>query len=403
MNKIKKEIIYLILCIASVIGSILSYILLLQYIPEFFVYINNNWNSGYTRAIKFNNCKIAFVKESFKVFKKHDKNFFNEERIINRDEDSDNLIKYNFNSTEDPELIYCILNRSNYFDTKLVKYSENIDFSKCRYIDSLNNMACENYDKIDLITDTHKYTEVVFAQNQPCLDPRYYNLNMTFNETSYYYGKNKCPGGKTNKNYVLIKNVSLDGILKDNNFEEIQNLLSDENKNQTLYIYGRNYIGISDKCRNKNYKDLNNNIDDVNQYIQNSIDWMGYINIIEVVFLLLFLNRFTVKYHNYINNINKEENKQNKELMPPYTSPIILILSLVMLGFHILVFTYFLNVRDFIDLFSDGSCFEDEAADLIKTSIICLNISRYIQIIVLSINGILAFKFGIVKGIKYAN
>lgn len=403
MNKIKKEIIYLILCIASVIGSILSYILLLQYIPEFFLYINNNWNSGYTIAYKFNQCKIPFIKESFKVFKKHDKNFFNEERIINRDDDSDNLIKYNFNSTEDPMLIYCILNRSNYFDTKLVKYSENIDFSKCKYIDSLNNIACENYDNIDLITNTHKYTEVVFAQNQPCLDPRYYNLNMTFKETSYYYGKNKCPDGKTNKHYALIKSLSLDGILKDNHFEEIQNLLSDENKNQSLYIYGRNYIGINDKCRNKNFKDLNNNIDDVNQYIQNSIDWMGYINIIEVVFLLLFLNRFIVKYHNYINNINKEENQQNKELMPPYTSPIILILSLVMLGFHILVFTYFLNVRDFIDLFSDGSCFEDEAADLIKTSIICLNLARYTQIIVLCINGILAFKFGIAKGIKYAN
>ena len=403
MKKIKKEIFYLILCITSVFGSILSYILLLQYVPEFFIYINNNWNSGYTNIIQQNNCKIPLIKASFKVFKKHDKNFFNEERIINRDDDSDNLIKYNFNSTDLGDIIYCLNNRSNYFSTSLLKDSPDIDFKKCKYIDSLNNVACEKYNDVKLITETTKYTEVVFAQKQPCLDPRYYNLNMTFNETSYYYGKNKCPGGKTNKNYHFIKGISLDGLLKDNNFVELQNLLSDDNKNQTLNMYGRNYIGIKDECRNKNFKDLNNNIDQINQDIQNSIDWLGYINIIEIIFLLLVLNRFIVKYHNHINNTNNEENQQNKELMPPYTNPILLILSLVMLGFHILVFTYILKVKDFIDLFSDRSCFENEAADLIKTSIICLISGRYTQIIVLGINGILAFKFGIKKGIKYAN
>ena len=36
-----------------------------------------------------------------------------------------------------------------------------------------------------------KYTEIAFGQNQPCFEPRYYNFNMTFNKTSYYYDKSK--------------------------------------------------------------------------------------------------------------------------------------------------------------------------------------------------------------------
>ena len=89
--------------------------------------------------------------------------------------------------------------------------------------------------------------------------------------------------------------------------------------------------------------------------------------------------------------------------MPPYTKPVILILSLIMLGFHILVFTYLLNIENFIDLFNDISCFEEEAGQLIKPSIIYLKIGRYTQITVLAINVILAYKYGIKKGIKYAN
>ena len=89
--------------------------------------------------------------------------------------------------------------------------------------------------------------------------------------------------------------------------------------------------------------------------------------------------------------------------MPPYTKPVILILSLIMLGFHILVFTYILNIRDFIDLFRDVSCFEEEAGELIKPSIFFLISGKYMQMTVLVINIILAFKYGIKKGIKYAN
>ncbi len=74
-----------------------------------------------------------------------------------------------------------------------------------------------------------------------------------------------------------------------------------------------------------------------------------------------------------------------------------------MLGFHILVFTYILNLNDFIDLFRDTSCFEEEAGELIRPSIIYLVLAKYTQIVVLGINAILAFKYGIKKGIKYAN
>ena len=165
----------------------------------------------------------------------------------------------------------------------------------------------------------------------------------------------------------------------------------------------RNYIGIKDECRSKPFKNLNNIIEQKNNYIKSSINWTGYITIVEIIFFLLFINRFSVKFHNYSNNINIDNDHQTKEILPPYTKPMILILSFIMLGFHVLVFTYFLNIRDYIDLFKDISCFEEEAGELIKPSVNFLIGAKYMQMIVLVVNAILAFKFGLKKVIKYAN
>lgn len=404
MDKIKKEIFFLILCILSLIGCFLCFIFLQQYIPEFFIYINNNWSSGFTDIIQSNQqgCKLPLVKDkSLKFYKNSQKDFFNNEIINLKNEEninSFNLLNINLNNYSQ-----CLKNRSNYFDTKLNKYEEGNDFENCKFIDSLNNTSCENYSNSMMNDDFTKYTDIVFSQGQPCFDPRFYNLNITLNKTSYYYDKSKCPNGRTNKYYKVLKNVTIEALLDYNNLEKLKKIISEDIRYQDFYIYGRNYIGIKEECRNKPFNKLSKIIEDVNHYISSAIAWTGYISIIEIVFFLLFINRFTVKYHNYINNVNKEDNKKKKELLPPYTKPVILILSLIQLGFHILVFTYFLNIRDFIDLFYDTSCFEEEAGELISSSIIFLNIARFVQLAVLAINAILAFKYGIKKGIKYAN
>jgi hypothetical protein len=111
---------------------------------------------------------------------------------------------------------------------------------------------------------------------------------------------------------------------------------------------------------------------------------------------LLFINRFTAKYHNYINN------DETKELLPPYTNPVILIISLIMVGFHAFIFTKILSI-EILKIFEDLNCFEKEIAELISPCIKFTIRARYIQIGTLFINAILAFKFGIKKGIKYAN
>ena len=408
MKKIKKEIFFLILGILSVLGTILSFIFLQQYVPEYFIYINNNWNNGFTKIVQSGGgkCQLPLLKDnSFKIYKKSQKDFFNKEYITDNLKNDDNIEEYRFINIYLRNYPHCLENRSNYFDIILENKTEGIDFQNCKFIDSLNNTSCENnYSKSMMIDEYTKYNEIVFGQNQPCFDPRYYNFNMTFNKTSYYYDKSKCPGGKTNKHYHYLKNATIQAILENNNLIDLQNILDDKIKQQNLYVYGRNYIGIKEKCKYKKFKDLNKNIEEKNNYIKNSINWIAYISLIESVFFLLFLNRFTVKYHNYKNNIKKDEdNNQMKEILPPYTKPVILILSLIQLGLHILVFTYLLNIRDFIDLFQDTSCFEDEAGDLIKPSILFLNLGRFTQIGVLAINAILAYKYGIKKGIKYAN
>ena len=410
MNKIGKEIIFLILSILSVLGTILSFIFLDQYIPEYFIYINNNWNNGFTKISQSwaASCKFPLLNDnSFKFYKSSQKDFFNKEYITDNLKNYDNIKNYSFKNIYLKDYSHCFDNRSNYFDIKLKKYTEDNDFQNCKFIDSLNNTSCEAYNNNStsmMIDEYTKYNEIVFGQNQPCFDPRYFNFNMTFNKTSYYYGKSKCPGGRTNKHYHYLNNATIKAILENNNLKELENILDEETKLQNLYIYGRNYIGIKDKCRHKLFKNLKDKIGEKNNYIKNSIAWISYISLIEIVFFLLFLNRFTVIYHNYANNIKKvEDNDQMKEILPPYTKPVILILSLIQLGFHILVFTYLLNIRDFIDLFQDTSCFEEEAGELIKTSILFLNLGRFTQIGVLVINSILAYKFGIKKGIKYAN
>lgn len=411
MKKIHKEVIFLILCIISVLGTILSFIFLLQYIPEYFIYINNNWNNGYTDMIQkgLSDCKFTLYSGmSINTYKDYQKNFFNKVIINDNVKNQDNIKKYNFKYIYNEFVSHCILNRTNYFDTKLYKYKEGNDFENCKFIDSLNNTSCENYtDKHRMtIVNSTKYTEIIFGQAQPCFDPRYYNLyNISFNKTSYYYDKNKCPGGRVSKHYVLLQNdVILGGIIESNkDLKELGEKLNDEIKNQTLYIYGRNYIGIKDECRSKPFKNLNNIIEQKNNYIKSSINWTGYITIVEIIFFLLFINRFSVKFHNYSNNINIDNDHQTKEILPPYTKPMILILSFIMLGFHVLVFTYFLNIRDYIDLFKDISCFEEEAGELIKPSVNFLIGAKYMQMIVLVVNAILAFKFGLKKVIKYAN
>ena len=403
MKKIKNQIIFLILSIISLLGTILSFVFLQQYIPEYFIYINDNWNSGYTSIIQRGptKCKIPLLKDkTIKVYKKSQNNFFNQNEINYNLEKSNNIISYHFNKTFYNNLVQCLDNRTNYFDTTTYKYEDNItNLTKCKFIDSLNNISCDNYTQNKMIdyVNNIKYTEVVFGQNQPCFDPRYYNFNMTFNKTSYYYDKSKCPGGKVNKYYHFIYEVPLSEIIKHNELKELNETLNEETKNEIIYVYGRNYIGIKGHCNKNSFKELNNIIGGVNENIKSSIIWLGYTIIIEIIFFLLFLNKFIVKYHNYINN------DETKELLPPYTKPVILILSLIMLGFHALIFTYLLNITKFIELFNDSTCFEDETGQLIKPSIIFLIIGRYTQIGILLINGFLAFKYGIKKGIKYAN
>ena len=408
MKKIKKEIFFLILSILSVLGTILSFIFLEQYIPEYFIYINNNWNNGFTKIVLsgIGQCKLPLLKDnSLKFYKNSNKDFFNKEYITDNLKNNDNIKEYRFTNIFLPNYAHCLDNRTNYFDIKLEKYNKDTSFQNCKFIDSLNNTSCENnYSTSMMIDEYTKYNEIVFGQNQPCFDPRYFNFNMTFNKTSYYYDKSKCPGGKINKHYHYLKNATIQAILEYNNLIDLENSLDDKIKQQNFYVYGRNYIGIKDECRNKPFKELNDKIEEKNNYIKNSNTWIAYISLIEIIFFLLFLNRFTVKYHNYANNIKKDEDiSLMKEILPPYTKPVILILSLIQLGFHILVFTYLLNIRDFIDLFQDTSCFEEEAGELIKPSILFLNLARYTQIVVLAINAILAYKYGIKKGIKYAN
>ena len=409
MKKIKKEIFFFILCIISVLGTILSFIFLQQYIPEYFIYINNNWNNGYTSIahIEVELCKYPLLSDySIKMYKSFQKDFFNNDIINENVKNDDNIKKYYFVSFNQDRRPHCLENKTNYFDIKLNKYKEGNDFTKCKFIDSFNNTSCENYNITSkTITNYSKYTEIVFAQDQPCLDPRYYNFNLTFNESSYYYGKSKCPDGKTNKHYERITNATILAILKYNDdMDDLSKILSDEIKLQNFYVYGRNYIGIKDECRNKPFEKLKDILDSQNDYIKSSITWMGYISLLEIIFFLLFLNRFTVKYHNYKNNLNNNEEHQIKEILPPYTKPVILILSLIKLGFHIIVFVYYLlNTHELFELFLDINCFEEEAGQLIKPSIIFLQMGKYTQFCVLVIDVIFAFKYGIKKGIKYAN
>ena len=408
MKKIQKEIIFLILSIISFLGTILSFVFLLQYIPEFFFYINNNWNKGYTDIIQkgMETCKFPlFSGTSYNEYKSYQKNFFGEVIVNDNVKREENIKKNYFTEIYYVNYSQCIINRTNYFDIELIEYQEGNDFKNCKYIDSLNNLSCGNYSKTLTINETSMFTEVVLAQDQPCFDPRYYNLkNIIFNKTSFYYDKGRCPGDRVSKHYVNLKEAQIGVITGVNEaLKELNNTLSDEIKSQTIYIYGRNYIGIKDKCRNKPFKNLNNVIEQKNDYIKSSINWIGYIIIVEFIFFLLFLNRFSVKYHNYANNINHDENHKVKEILPPYTNPMILLLSFIMLGFHVLVFTYFLNIRDYINLFEDIDCFEDEAGELIKSSVYFLISAKYIQMMVLIVNAILAYKFGFKKVIKYAN
>ena len=402
MNKIKKEIIYLILCILSLLGTILTFIFLQQYIPEYFVYINTNWNSGYTGIIQrgANSCKIPLLRDkSIKLLKNTQKNFFNQDDINYYLDASNNVEKFPFNKIRYPNLIHCLDNRTNYFENNFAEFDPKTNLSKCKIIDSFNHTLCENYSVNIMIDNTSKYTDIVFGQDQPCLDPRYYNFNITFNKTSYYYGKSKCPGGKTNKYYHLLHQMTLKDLIYINSLDKLDNLLSDDIKNEIINLYGRNYIGITSQCfkeRKISFKDLNNHINKDNDEIKSAIAWLGYTIIIEIIFFLLFINRFTTKYHNYINN------DETKELLPPYTKPVILIISLIMVGFHAFIFTKMLSL-EIIKVFEDLNCFEKEIAELISPCIKFTTWARYIQIGTLFINTILAFKYGIKKGIKYAN
>ena len=351
-------------------------------------------------------CKFPlFSATSYNKYKNYQKDFFNRVIINDNVKKEENIKKTYFTDIYYVNYSQCIINRTNYFDTKLIEYEEGNDFSECKYIDSLNHLTCGNHSNTMTIGNFSKFTEVVLSIEQPCFDPRYYNLNgIQFNKTSYYFDKSRCPGNRVSKHYVKLKEANIGGIIEVNEeLDELNDILSEEIKNKTIYIYGRNYIGIKDECKNKPFKKLNNVIEQKNNYIQSSISWIGYIIIVEFIFLLLFLNRFSVKYHNYVNNINNNENHQMKEILPPYTKPMILILSFLMVGFHVLVFTYFLNIRDYINLFEDINCFEEEAGELIKPSVYFLIGAKYTQIIVLLVNAVLAFKFGIKKIIKYAN
>lgn len=415
MKKLHKETLFLILSCASILFSVTSFIFFELYIPEYFDYIYHNWNSGFQKIILKNSCNrdVQLLKdENITIYKNYTRDFFN--NIITLPfnglykEDNKN-IKYlqieKFKSIS-IGLVYCFEGIQTYLDlirldddnqSKLYKYNESYDTEKFKRIDSLNNMIySESYSSSYFIPDSSdvKYSDVRVSQGIPCADPRYYNLNITFNKTSYYYGKSKCPGGKVNNHYKQITtlNVNLSYLFTLNNWDN--SILTEELKKENLSVYARTYIGIKDHCRNNTY-DID--IKNINNQIYSIIIWLGYSIIFEIGFLLLFLNRYIVKY-------NKYKYKVKNGYVPPYTNPILLIISIIITAMHIkIIINIVQEVYTLVSVFYDMSCFDEEVPELIGNNLYYLIIGSISQIIALGVSVILALKYGILKGIKYAN
>ena len=413
MKKLYKETIFFILSCISIIFSVASFIFFELYIPEYFEYIFHNWNSGFKRIMLKEGCNRElqlFKDENITIYKNYTRDFFN------------NIIKLPFNGLYEEDdkniqhfpivkfksisygLVYCFIEGRTYFnlitpnsnnESELFRYNEDYNTRNYKIIDSLKNMIyAESYSSSYFITDSTQYSDVKVSQGIPCADPRYYNLNITFNKSSYYYGRSKCPGGKVNNRYQRISNleVNLSRLFYLNDWDS--SILPEEIKNENLTVYARTYIGIKDHCRNNTYS---LNIKNINNQIYSIITWLGYSIIFELGFLLLFLNRYIVKY-------NKYKYKVKNGYVPPYTNPILLVISILITAIHIkIVISVVEDVYALVSTFYDMSCFDEEVPELIGNNLYYLIFGSLSQILALCVNVILAIKYGIIKGIKYAN
>lgn len=411
-NKLARETFYLLILLASILFSILSFILYELYVPEFFEYIYRNWDSGFANIVLKTPCasdNLNLLKnEKISLSRNHTRDFFN------------NLIKYPYtslNQEKNPSiynlsiknfkvlpigLSYCFDNTETYF--KLIKennnthllYKNQTNFKLYKYIDSLGNMVYNpRYSDSYFITDQYKYSEARITQGPPCLDPRYLNLNMTFDKTSYYYGRSQCPGGKINKRYVHISklrtNITKLSELNGWNISHIP----EKYRNEYLTVYARTFIGIKDHCWNKtfgSYEEMTKN----NIQVNNIIIYLGYVNIIEIIFLLLFLNRYIVKY-------NKYKNKNKSSCYPSYTNPLLIIVSVIITSIHVIIFLKEKELIELIKNFADSSCFDEEVPELINKDWYYLVFGGITQILSLIGSTLLALRYGIRKSIKYAN
>ena len=372
---------------------------------SFIIYITNNWLSGIQYSFNFDHTDSC-DEDDINILHK-----LNWKGTVGGGRDYfDNLIRMDYNQTAygyksikssgthdlhlfNGTLVCAKTIIGNYLSMKKSKdcYLKNNSMT----IDSLGNYLCDSNIKLN----SSVFTSYVISETQPCLNPDYLNEVEGLDFLDYYYDKNKCPEGKVDSSYEIIKEMDKNEFFIQNN---ISNVLKEIGYNYTIpseqkiKLYGRKYIGLYDKENCKINQEDVVHINTLSDTISKANNWNVASLILYLAFFLLFLVRYSVvvaKYYSF------------KEKSPSYVKPILMIISIINFIVSCVIFTTLNKIGSPIqEVFSKkNGCLEEDFLDITGKTVQYIMISYYFSLSSMVVQFIIGIKYGIRTAIKYAN
>ncbi len=419
MNKKKKKYlidkIILIFAILLLLIQISNFFFFNSIDTFYFKYLFDNWSKQINLRLCCQNCKKE-NNSNFYSYLKDDKykcgndsfNLFGNRFIINETDDvydffnltSPNNIK---NMNKNTSFNISQFNGLKIFSSRDIHNNNYLSIfgslpknSSKNIIDSLNNsinlneLSNEEELNIYIYHDNKNnsfhyfFSSYIFSIHEPYLDPKCNKFNNI---------NNTCKNNAPDHNSFKILSINLSFFIKENTNS------TDYNGNENITLYGKMYYGLNKSNPNCSFKNKFEIIKEENDLlilnIINGKKWLMFGLIIQVILILLYLEKFIVSYIK-INN--------GKETLPNYVKPLLMVVSIIEFIICAMIFsliTFHPDIMD--DLYEKENCLDKSIDQFIKPYIKNYKICEKMNIISLIISFFIGIYLGIRRAIKYAN
>ena len=379
----------------------------------YFKYLFDNWSNQINPNLCCQNCKnennsnyYSYLNDDKYKCENDSFNLFGNRFIINETDDvydffnltSPNNIK-NMNKNSSFNISQFnglkIFSRREIHNNNYLSIFGSLSKPSTNIIDSLNNSININELSNEDVLNIYKYHEnknnsfryyfssYIFSIHEPYLDPKCNKFNNI---------NNTCKNNASDHNSFKILSINLSFFIKENNNS------TDYKGNENVTLYGKMYYGLNKSnpnCSFNKFEIIKEENDLLILNIINGKKWLMFGLIIQVILILLYLEKFIVSYI----KINK-----GKETLPNYVKPLLMVVSIIEFIICAMIFsliTFHPGIMD--DLYEKENCLDKSIDQFIKPYIKNYKICEKMNIISLIISFFIGIYLGIRRAIKYAN